>query len=70
MEGGLYMLFYRCKWSKYLLTFMYLKARLAEKKALVSGQGKAHEAKENEKKNHSFTIFTDGVYLSECGTLQ
>ena len=23
MEGGLYMLFYRCKWSKYLLTFMY-----------------------------------------------
>ncbi len=28
-----------------------LKARLAEKKALVSGQGKEHEAKENEKKN-------------------
>ena len=28
-----------------------LKARLAEKKALVSGQGKDHEAKENEKKN-------------------
>jgi len=28
-----------------------LKARLAEKKALVSGQGKGHEAKENEKKN-------------------
>ncbi|WP_230373650.1 hypothetical protein, partial [Bacteroides uniformis] len=24
----------------------------------------------NEKKNHSFTIFADGVYLSECGTLQ
>ena len=29
-----------------------LKARLAEKKAIVSGQGKDHEAKENEKKNH------------------
>ena len=28
-----------------------LKARLAEKKALVSGQGKDHETKENEKKN-------------------
>lgn len=28
-----------------------LKARLAEKKALASGQGKDHEAKENEKKN-------------------
>lgn len=28
-----------------------LKARLAEKKALVSGQGKEHESKENEKKN-------------------
>ena len=28
-----------------------LKARLAEKKAIVSGQGKDHEAKENEKKN-------------------
>lgn len=28
-----------------------LKARLAEKKSLVSGQGKEHESKENEKKN-------------------
>lgn len=28
-----------------------LKARLAEKKALVSGQGKDHESKDNEKKN-------------------
>ena len=24
MEGGLYILFYRCKWSKYLLTFIVL----------------------------------------------
>ena len=30
---------------------MSLKARLAEKKALVSGQGKDHEAQENNKNN-------------------
>lgn len=38
----------RCIWY---LSSNSLKARLAEKKALVSGQGKEHEEQENNKKN-------------------